>query len=121
MAIFFGRLTAGQVPLIFGDGLQTRDYVHVADVVTANLAASAYEGAVEAFNVGTGRETSVVDLLARCQQAAGTTATAEHRPARLGELDRSCLDCGLAQSDLGWTAAMDMDAGLRGTLAALHP
>jgi UDP-glucose 4-epimerase len=121
VAIFFGRLTAGQVPLIFGDGLQTRDYVHVADVVAANLAAAAYDGTVEAFNVGTARETSVVDLLARCQQAAGTSATAEHRPARLGELDRSCLDCGLAQRDLGWTAAMDMDEGLRGTLAALHP
>ena len=121
VAIFFGRLVAGQVPLIFGDGKQTRDYVHVADVVAANLAASAYDGSVEAFNVGTSSETSVVDLLERCQRAAGTDVAPEHRPARLGELDRSCLDCGLAQRELGWQAAMAMDEGLRGTLAALHP
>jgi UDP-glucose 4-epimerase len=121
VAIFFGRLVGGQVPLIFGDGTQTRDYVHVADVVAANLAAASYDGAVEAFNVGTSRETSVVDLLERCQRVAGTSVTPEHRPARLGELDRSCLDCSLAQRELGWAAAMEMDEGLRGTLASLHP
>jgi UDP-glucose 4-epimerase len=121
VAIFFGRLTGGQTPLIFGDGMQTRDYVHVADVVAANLAAAAYEGPIEAFNVGTSRETSVVDLLERCQRVAGTAVAPEHRPARLGELDRSCLDCSLAASELGWSAGMDMDEGLGGTLAALHP
>ena len=121
VAIFFGRLTGGQVPLIFGDGAQTRDYVHVSDVVAANLAAFAYDGPHAAFNVGTSSETSVVDLLQRCQRAAGTSVTPEHRPARLGELDRSCLDCSLAERELGWKAVMDMDEGLAGTLAALHP
>jgi UDP-glucose 4-epimerase len=121
VAIFFGRLTSGQAPVIFGDGLQTRDYVHVADVVAANLAAAAYDGTVEAFNVGTGGETSVVDLLERCQRVAGTAVAPERRPARLGELDRSCLDPSLAARELGWTAAMEMDEGLRGTLLALHP
>jgi len=121
VAIFFGRLMSGQAPLIFGDGAQTRDYVHAADVVTANLAAAAYDGSHQAFNVGTGTETSVVDLLERCQRAAGTSVTPEHRPPRLGELDRSCLDWGLAERELGWRPAMEMDEGLRGTLAALHP
>ena len=121
VAIFFGRAGRRSSRSVFGDGKQTRDYVYVGDVVAANLAASAYDGSVEVFNVGTGSETSVVDLLERCQRAAGTAVTPEHRPARLGELDRSCLDCGLAQRELGWAAAMAMDEGLRGTLAALHP
>jgi UDP-glucose 4-epimerase len=57
VAIFFGRLTSGETPLIFGDGRQTRDYVYAGDVVAANLAALAYEGDVEACNVGTETET----------------------------------------------------------------
>src|SRR5215213_10742531 len=61
VAIFFGRLAEGEAPRIFGDGLQTRDYVYVADVVEATLAASSQAAGV--FNVGTGAETSVLELL----------------------------------------------------------
>ncbi len=121
VAIFFGRLTEGGTPLIFGDGRQTRDYVYVGDVVAANLAALEYGGTHQAFNIGTQTETDVVDLLAACQAAAGTAVSPEHRPARLGELDRSCLDCSLAASELGWKPAVTMTDGLSATLAALHP
>ncbi len=121
VAIFFGRLTEGGTPLIFGDGRQTRDYVYVGDVVAANLAALEYGGTHQAFNIGTQTETDVVDLLAACQAAAGTAVSPEHRPARLGELDRSCLDCSLAASELGWKPAVTMNDGLSATLAALHP
>jgi UDP-glucose 4-epimerase len=121
VAIFFGRLTSGETPLIFGDGRQTRDYVYVGDVVAANLAALAYEGNVEAFNIGTETETSVVDLLAESQRAAGTSVTPEHRPPRLGELDRSCLDCSLARRELEWQPSVPLAAGLAETLRALHP
>jgi UDP-glucose 4-epimerase len=121
VAIFFGRLTEGGTPLIFGDGEQTRDYVYVGDVVDANLAALAYAGSQPAFNIGTQTETNVVDLLAACQDAAGTAVTPEHRPPRLGELDRSCLDCSLAAAELGWRPMVSMTDGLSATLASLHP
>jgi UDP-glucose 4-epimerase len=121
VAIFFGKLTEGATPLIFGDGMQTRDYVYVGDVVAANLAALGYEGPHEAFNIGTEIETNVVDLLAESQRVAGTEVTAEHRPARLGELDRSCLDCALARRELGWQPSVSLAQGLAETLRALHP
>jgi len=122
VAIFFGRLAGGEAPpLIFGDGLQTRDYVYVADVVDANLAAADYAGPEQAFNIGTQTETNVVDLLASAQAVAGTDIAAEHRPPRLGELDRSCLDCSLAATELGWRPQVDMADGLRRTFASLHP
>ena len=121
VAIFFGRLTEGGTPLIFGDGNQTRDYVYVGDVVAANLTALAYQGPQAAFNIGTQTETNVIDLLAACQSAAGTAVTPEHRPSRLGELDRSCLDCSLAAAELAWRPAVTIADGLTATLAALHP
>jgi UDP-glucose 4-epimerase len=121
VAIFFGKLTSGETPLIFGDGRQTRDYVYVGDVVAANMAALAYEGPHQAFNIGTQTETDVIDLLAESQRVAGTDVTPEHRPARLGELDRSCLDIALAGRELGWRPAMPLGEGLAETLRALHP
>jgi UDP-glucose 4-epimerase len=120
VAIFFGKLTAGETPLVFGDGKQTRDYVYVGDIVSANLAAFEYHGEQGVFNVGTGRETDVLELLAACQTAAGTTIEPEHRPARLGELQRSCLDASLAAAELGWRSAMPMDDGLARTLASIR-
>jgi UDP-glucose 4-epimerase len=121
VAIFFGKLTAGETPLVFGDGRQTRDYVYVGDVVAANLAALGYDGHHVAFNIGTQTETDVLQLLDLCQQTAGTSATPEHRPPRMGELQRSCLDCSLAARELGWRPVVGMRDGLAETLAALHP
>jgi UDP-glucose 4-epimerase len=120
VAIFFGKLGAGETPLVFGDGLQTRDYVYVGDVVRANLAAFDYAGSAETFNIGTGAETNVLELLQACQHAAGTAAAPEHRPARLGELSRSALDCSLAERELGWKAEVGFAEGLQLTLAELR-
>ena len=120
VAIFFGKLGAGETPLVFGDGLQTRDYVYVGDVVRANLAAFDYAGSAETFNIGTGAETNVLELLQACQHAAGTAAAPEHRPARLGELSRSALDCSLAERELGWKAQVGLAEGLQLTLAELR-
>jgi UDP-glucose 4-epimerase len=120
VAIFFGKLAAGETPLVFGDGLQTRDYVYVGDVVRATLAALDYAGSEETFNLGTGTETNVLELLAACQHAAGTAVSPEHQPARLGELSRSALDCGRAERELGWRAEVGFGDGLAATLAALR-
>jgi UDP-glucose 4-epimerase len=119
VAIFFGKLVSGGTPLVFGDGSQTRDYVYVGDVVAANLAALGYGGDGETFNIGTGTETSVVDLLAECQRAAGTNVAAEHRPARLGELARSALDASLAARELQWQPRTSLADGLAETLRSI--
>jgi len=67
------------------------------------------------FNVGTGRETSVVELYELCARVAGSDTEAEHAPARLGELQRSFLDTELAASELGFTAMVGLEDGLRAT------
>ena len=113
VAIFLRRLATGPKPRIFGDGRQTRDYVFVGDVGRAALAALGRDGGV--FNVGTGRETSVLELFALCRRVAGVETEPEFAPARLGELQRSVLDPGLAARQLGWRAEVDLEDGLRAT------
>jgi UDP-glucose 4-epimerase len=113
VAIFMRLLADGGQPRIFGDGMQTRDYVFVGDVVRATLEAVGHDGGV--FNVGTGRETSVVELYERIARVAGADREPEFAPPRLGELQRSFLDTGLAERELGWRAENGLDDGLRRT------
>jgi UDP-glucose 4-epimerase len=113
VAIFLGALARGEPARIFGDGLQTRDYVYVGDVARATTAAVGQDGGV--FNVGTGRETSVVALWDMCARVADSDAKAEHAPARLGELQRSALDPELAARELGFSAMVELEDGLRAT------
>ena len=113
VAIFFECLAAGAAPTIFGDGAQTRDYVHVDDVVTATLAAQRAPGTV--YNIGTGVETSVNELFSHCREVAGSTVEPEFAPARPGELQRSVLDVSLARSELGWQPLRALEDGLRAT------
>jgi UDP-glucose 4-epimerase len=119
VAIFLGALARGDQARIFGDGGQTRDYVYVGDVARATTAAVGQDGGV--FNVGTGRETSVVELYELCARIAGSDVKAEHAPARLGELQRSALDPGLAARELGFTAMVELEDGLRSTWNWIHP
>ena len=113
VAIFLGALARGEQARIFGDGLQTRDYVYVGDVARATLQALGQEGGV--FNVGTGRETSVVDLYGQCRAVARSEQEAVHAPARLGELQRSVLDPELAAGELGFRAMVGLEDGLQAT------
>lgn len=113
VSIFLSHLLEGKAARIFGDGSQTRDYVHAGDVARAMLAATERSGGV--YNIGTGVETSVVELYERCQQAAEITLAPEHAPARMGELQRSVLDCSLAASELGWRPELALTDGLRAT------
>jgi UDP-glucose 4-epimerase len=115
VAIFMNALRDGRTPRIFGDGTQTRDYVFVADVVAATLAAAEHDGGV--FNVGTGVETSVLDLYGRIQRAAGSDREPEFAEPRPGELQRSVLDPSLVQRELGWQPRHSLDAGLAETWA----
>jgi UDP-glucose 4-epimerase len=111
VAIFLGALAEGRPPRIFGDGLQTRDYVYAGDVARATLAAAGQDGGV--FNVGTGSETSVVDLYEACRLVSRSSVEAEPAPARLGELQRSVLDVSRAERELGWRPEVSLEEGLR--------
>jgi UDP-glucose 4-epimerase len=114
VAIFFGHLRNGEQPRIFGDGTQTRDYVYAVDVVRATLAAAEQDGGV--FNVGTGRETSVLELFDLCRRVAGREdVESVFAPARPGELQRSVLDISRAIDELGWRPGHSLEDGLRET------
>jgi UDP-glucose 4-epimerase len=113
IAIFLERLAAGEETIVFGDGEQTRDFVHVADVVRALLAAGARDEGV--FNVGTGLETTVNRLHELCREASGVDAPPRHGPPRLGDARRSVLDVALAGRELRWRPEIDLDEGLRRT------
>jgi UDP-glucose 4-epimerase len=113
VAIFMGLLRDGGTPRIYGDGRQTRDYVFVGDVVEAMLAAEGRDGGV--FNVGSGVETSVVELYAAIERASGVEREPAFAEARLGELRRSVLDVGLAARELGWRARHSLEQGLAET------
>ncbi len=115
VAIFAGRLLAGEQCRIFGDGEQTRDYVYVDDVADAFVRA-ADRGSGLLCNIGTGVETSVNELYATMAANAGVATPAEHAPARTGELERSALDAGRAELHLGWQSFTSLAAGTARTL-----
>jgi UDP-glucose 4-epimerase len=118
VAIFCARLRAGQPVTIFGTGAQTRDYVYVDDVVTGFLAAASAPGdavARQRLNIGTGVETSVVELYQALRQAAGTGAEPQFAPPRAGELQRVSLAANLAGRVLGWQPKVDLGEGLART------
>jgi UDP-glucose 4-epimerase len=120
VAIFCGRILDGEAPTVFGDGLQTRDYVYVGDVVAAALAASERLAAVGAslegpFNVGMGIETSVLDLVEALAGPAGRSVEPVLAPARTGEVQRVAIDPSAAERELGWKAEVAVAAGLRRT------
>ena len=116
VAIFAGRLLAGEPCTIYGDGRQTRDFVYVDDVVDA-FARAADRGGGLLLNVGTGVETSVVRLYEAMAQAAGVAAPPVMGPARTGELRRSSLDPGRAAIHLGWKPWTTVEAGVAQVLA----
>lgn len=112
VAIFMQRVLDGMSVVINGDGLQTRDYVYVKDVARANLAALSYDGPSCAVNIGTGHETSVVDLFAQICQAMGISGRHRHAKAKQGEQRRSVLGCNLAREVLHWDPEYSMRNGL---------
>lgn len=115
VAIFIERLKAGEAPVINGDGKQTRDFVYVADVVAANLAALK-KNTVGSFNIGTGLPTSVNRVYQLIAKAGGVNLKAKHGPAKLGEQRHSVLNCVKAQRVLGWRPHVDITDGITRTV-----
>jgi UDP-glucose 4-epimerase len=113
VSIFLERFARGEETVIFGDGLQTRDFVFVGDVVEALLAAVGHTGDV--FNVGTGEETSVLELHRLGAKVAGVATEPRFEPARLGDARRSVLDVSHAAEELGWRPRVSLEDGLRRT------
>jgi len=119
IAIFCGLLDSDGRPTIFGDGTQTRDYIYVGDVVAAALAAAGSD-VTGSFNIGTGRETSVLELAEALGRLSGAeNFEPEFAPARAGEVQRITLDAGRAEAKLGWRPETSLDQGLKLTLDAV--
>jgi UDP-glucose 4-epimerase len=113
VAIFMGLLRAGGTPRIYGDGGQTRDYVYAPDVAAAVVRALDHDGGV--FNIGTGIETSVLELYSAIRTATGIEREPTFEPPRPGELQRSVLDVSLAARELGWRPKTAVADGLVAT------
>ncbi len=116
VAIFAHHLYTGKAPRLYGHGRPTRDYVYVADVVSALLAASGRSGT---YNVATGVETDVMSVWRELSAAAGRQIEPELADLRPGELQHSCLDVSRAERELGWRAQVPIAEGQRLTYAAL--
>jgi UDP-glucose 4-epimerase len=110
--IFCARLLMEERPVIYGDGTQTRDYVYIGDAVRAFLAA-ADRRRPGIWNIGTGVETSILDLASLIGRAAGRSIDPQFEPARPGELQRTALAGERTRRDLGWTAAVSLADGVR--------
>jgi UDP-glucose 4-epimerase len=119
IAIFCGLLRSGGRPTVYGDGTQTRDYVYVGDVVDAALAAASSE-ASGALNIGTGRESSVLELVEMLKRLGEVESfEPEFAPARPGEVQRISVDPARAEAELGWRPRTDLETGLRLTLESI--
>jgi UDP-glucose 4-epimerase len=117
LARFIPELVAGRVPVIYGDGKQSRDFVPVRDVARATVrAAEANDIFGEVFNVASGRARSVTALLGAIQEVMGTSVTPRHEAARRGDIRHSVADISRAASRLGWTPSVSFGEGLRSTV-----
>ena len=119
IAIFCGKLLEGGKPTIFGDGLQTRDYVYVGDIVSANLLAAESE-VNGAINIGRGEEVTVVDLVEALDGLSEGAFEAQHAPERPGEVRHIALDASRAREELGWSSQVTLSEGLERTVASLR-
>jgi UDP-glucose 4-epimerase len=108
-------MLAGDTPVIFGDGRQTRDFVYVDDVVEANVLAMR-SASVGAFNISTGRESSVNRVAELLRKETGFRGRCRRGPAAPGEVRRSALDPTAAKKALGWAPTIGLEEGIRRTV-----
>jgi UDP-glucose 4-epimerase len=114
ITIFVTRLLRGEAPVIFGDGEQQRDFVHVEDIAAGTLAAPFKDPGT--YNLGTGRGTSLNQLAAMLTQAIAPQVTPTHAPAQAGELRYSVADISAARRALGYIPARTLDGDLSGVI-----
>lgn len=119
ISAFGDRLLAGRAAMIFGDGLQTRDFTYIDNVVRANLLAAASERDLrgEVVNVGTGRRCSLLEVVRTMAEVLGMEALIEHGPAREGDVRDSCADISRARELLGYEPVVALRQGLARTLS----
>jgi UDP-glucose 4-epimerase len=111
---FLEAMLAGQSPIIYGDGEQSRDFTYVADVVRANLlAAQAANVSGKVYNLACGRRTSLLELVERLNALLGTRIKPVHEPARPGDVKHSQADIAPAQKELGYASKVGIEEGLR--------
>ncbi|MBJ7337654.1 NAD-dependent epimerase/dehydratase family protein [Mycolicibacterium sp.] len=121
IAVFGSSMVAGREVTIYGDGTATRDYVYVDDVVEAFvLAAASNAETAELYNVGTGRQTSVLELHRLMAAMFDDAADPVYKPARTGELQAIALDAGKAARELGWMPAAGLEEGIAHTVEWLR-
>lgn len=114
VAIFTGRMLAGQPCTINGDGKQQRDFTYVTDIARANLLAAERGSGI--YNIGSGIGTDVNTIFALLKEAAGYTLPPNYGPPKLGEVRRTYLDATKAQRELGWQPEVPVAEGLRRTV-----
>ncbi|MHB8170324.1 MAG: SDR family oxidoreductase [Thermincolia bacterium] len=115
ICIFANKFLAGQAPLIFGDGSQTRDFVYVGDVVKANLVALE-KGDGGIFNIGTGVQATVNELFGQFKLLLGGSIEAVYEPPRVGDIRDSVFDISWAMEVMGWQPEWSLEDGLRETV-----
>jgi UDP-glucose 4-epimerase len=130
VSTFARQMLRNEMPTIFGDGSQTRDYIYIADIVRANLLATRHLLEINkikpeklddlAFNIGTGKETNVKETFEVLRREIGFTGEPRFAPARTGEIMRSALDTKKAEKIMGFKAQQDFQAGVRETIAWLR-
>jgi UDP-glucose 4-epimerase len=114
---FITAALEGRQPIVFGDGLQSRDFCYIDNVIEANLAACTAPGAPgQVFNIACGERTTLLEVLDLVAQMTGTRVRAHHEPARAGDVRHSLADIGRARAVLGYGARVSFAAGLKKTL-----
>ncbi len=113
IAIFMNKMLAGEPCIVFGDGEQTRDFVHVKDIVRANITAIDKDGI---YNIGTGKPTSVNIIVGLLRSMINKNAPVEYSEPIKGEIKHIHLDVSLAKQKLGWNPTLDIRDGLIDTL-----
>jgi len=117
IALFIAAMSQGQPPTVFGDGLQTRDFVYVENVVQALVkAAEAAAATGNVYNIGNGQSTTVLELAQGLNELLGTQLPPRHAPPRAGDVRHSQADISRARRDLGYEPTVSFREGLRRTL-----